>query len=83
MLSELANLELLDLANTKVTDQAVKSLAGKSTLTVLYLTGTAVTDQAAADLETIINLTLLELTGTNMSAEVVDKVKSSLAKLQP
>ena len=83
VLSELANLELLDLANTKVTDQAVKSLAGKSTLTVLYLTGTAVTDQAAADLETIINLTLLELTGTNMSAEVVDKVKSSLAKLQP
>ena len=83
VLSQLANLELLDLANTKVTDKAVKFLAGKSTLTVLYLTGTVVTDQAAADLETIINLALLELTGTNMSAEVVDKVKSSLTKLQP
>jgi len=83
VLANLPNLELLDLANTKVTDKAAQMLTGKSTLSVLYLTGTQVTDRAAADLETIVNLEILELSGTKMSAEVKEKLKSNLVKLQP
>ncbi len=82
VLAELANLETLDLANTRVTDKSVQLLAGKASLKVLYLTGTMVTDQAAGDLETIVNLVILELTGTQMSDEAVNKVKSSLTRLE-
>ncbi|RYD33937.1 MAG: hypothetical protein EOP86_12185 [Verrucomicrobiaceae bacterium] len=61
------NISELDLSGTKITDEALTTVAKFPRLTWLKLNGTAVTDAGVAKLKGLVNLNYLNLHSTNVS----------------
>ncbi len=71
----------LDLAKTKITDNALASIAKMTALRELHLENTAVTDAGAAQLKTLANLEYLNLYGTKVTDKALVEL-DGLAKLK-
>ena len=71
----------LDLAKTKITDNAIASIAKMTALRELHLENTAVTDAGAAQLKSLLNLEYLNLYGTKVTDKTLVEL-DGLAKLK-
>jgi hypothetical protein len=80
-LSGLANLEVLYLVRTQVTDSGLEHLKGLANLQALSLSGTQVTDSGLEHLKGLANLRWLNLSGTQVTDSGLEHLKG-LAKLQ-
>lgn len=72
---KLKELTMLDLKDTKVTDQALRNLSGLIKLRVLALSDCPITDQALVLLPVLPDLHELELEGTDLTGATFDHLK--------
>jgi hypothetical protein len=78
VIGSLTDLDMLQLADTQVTDAGVAELTGLQQLTYLCLVGTAVTDAAVPSLVKLRGLGRLELVETQVEVHRLSRASSGL-----